>query len=84
MEYETTVKHIGGSCYLRLPPKLVKNYKLKDGSEMRLREADRMIVADTNTTKIDKAGRELLDMMKKGLNLDYKITREEIYETDRY
>jgi len=36
--------------------------------------------------KIDKAGRELLAMMKKGgFNLGGKgVSREEIYETDRY
>jgi len=82
MEYESKVKKIGGSCYLRLPPKLVKNYKLNDKSEVHLRESDRMIVVETQKQKIDKAGRDFLNMR---FNLGGKgISREEIYETDRY
>jgi hypothetical protein len=35
--------------------------------------------------KLDKAGCELLAIMKKGFNLGGKgFSREEIYETDRY
>ena len=84
MEYLTSVKRIGGSTYLRLPPKLVKAYKFRDKSEVTLREADRMIVLDKSNDSLDSAALEILDMMKTGLDVDYKITREEIYETDRY
>lgn len=82
MEYETKVKQIGGSSYLRLPPKLVKQYKLKDQSEVHLRESDRMFVVETENPRMDKYTKEFLDMRFK---LGGKtVTREEIYETDRY
>lgn len=82
VEYLSEVKRIGGSAYLRLPPKLVKNYGFKDKSEVRLREADRMVLIETSKPKLDKAARELLNMhFKLG---GRGITRAEIYETDRY
>lgn len=84
MEYTTRIKRIGGSAYLLLPPKLARNYGFKDNSEILLQESDRRIVMDTRTKKIDKAGGEILAAMKKGLDLDYRITREELYETDRH
>jgi len=82
MEYVSEIKKIGGSAYLRLPPKLVKNYGFKDKSEVLLREADSMVVMDTSSPKLDKAARELLNMH---FQLGGRgITRDEIYETDRY
>jgi antitoxin component of MazEF toxin-antitoxin module len=85
MQYTTEVKKIGGSCYLRLPPKVARDYKLKDEQEVELRESDKMIVITTEKPKIDQAGQEFLELMKEGAHLGGKtITREEIYETDRY
>jgi len=85
MEYETKVKQIGGSSYLRLPPKLVKTYGLKDQSEVQVRESDRMFLVTVEKPKIDEAGLRLLKMMKKGCNLGGgNFSRQEIYETDRY
>jgi antitoxin component of MazEF toxin-antitoxin module len=82
MEYTTNVKRIGGSAYLRLPPKLVRERGFKDKSEVLLRESDDMIIMDTNKTRIDKAGKKFLNM---SFNLGGKgVSREEIYETDRY
>lgn len=82
MEYTTNIKLIGGSAYLRLPPKLAKNYKFKDNTEVTLREADKMVIMDTSRSKLDKYARELLNTH---YHLGGKgITREEIYETDRY
>lgn len=82
MEYITKVKRIGGSAYLRLPPKLVSKRGFKDCSEVLLRESDDLIIMDTNKTKIDKAGKKFLNMI---FDLGGKgVLREEIYETDRY
>jgi len=82
VEYTTTVKRIGGSAYLRLPPKLVRHYNFKDKSEVRLRESNSLIILDTNENKIDEHARNFLNLR---LHLGGKgISREEIYETDRY
>jgi len=34
--------------------------------------------------KLDAGTLELMKAMERGLDLDYKITREAVYETDRY
>ena len=82
MEYATEVKKIGGSAYLRLPPSLVKNYNFKDKSEIILRESNSLIIMDTNGNEIDEHTRNFLNMR---FHLGGKgISREEIYETDRY
>jgi antitoxin component of MazEF toxin-antitoxin module len=82
MEYTTTIKLIGGSVYLRLPPKLVRQCKFRDKTEVTLREADRMIIMDANRPKLDKDARDLLNMhFKLGVS---DFPRKEIYETDRY
>ncbi len=82
MEYTTNVKRIGGSSYLRLPPKLVRRYKFKDESEVRLRESNSLIIMDTNENKIDKYARRFLS---RRVNLGGEtFSREELYETDRY
>ena len=82
MEYATEIKKIGGSCYLRIPPKVARHYNLKDKTEVGLRESDRMIVITTENPRLDKAARDFLN-----LRLDLggmKFSRKEIYETDRY
>lgn len=82
MEYDMDIRKIGGSFYLHLPPKLITHYKLKDRSEVRVRESDRMFVVQTEKPKIDKAGRDFLNLR---FNLGGKeFSRAEIYETDRY
>lgn len=84
MEYLAKVKRIGGSSYLRLPPKLVKSQGFKDGSELTLRQSDRLIIMESKKRKLDAGTLELMKAMEGGLDLDYKITREGVYETDRY
>ena len=82
MQYATEIKKIGGSCYLRIPPKVAKHYKLKDKSEVQLRESNRLIIIETENPRIDKAARAFLNL---NLNLGgMEFSREEIYETDRY
>ncbi len=84
MEYSTKVKSIGGSSYLLLPPKLVRAHKLKSGAGITLRESGDIVVMENRNRNIDKAGRELLEIMRRGLDIDCDFTREELYETDRY
>ena len=83
-EYETRVKRIGGSSYLLLPPKLVRSQGFKDESEVHMKARGRTIIMESKHIHLDKPAQELTAAMKKGLDLDYKMTREEIYETDRY
>ncbi|MBN2518051.1 MAG: hypothetical protein JXB14_04355 [Candidatus Altiarchaeota archaeon] len=84
MEYLAKVKRIGGSSYLRLPPKLVRGQGLRDGFELTLRQSDGLIIMKSKKKKMDSGTLELIKSMEAGLDLDYKITRDEIYETDRY
>jgi|GEM_PF-2102877 len=83
-EYETRVKRIGGSSYLLLPPELVRSQGFKDESEVHMKARGRTIFLESKKVHLDKPAKEIVDAMKKGLDLDYRITREEIYETDRY
>ncbi len=82
MEYVTKVKSIGGSNYLLLPPKLVRERKLSSGANLILRESGDIVVMENGRKNLDKAARDFLN-----LNLDLgglEVNREEIYETDRY
>jgi len=82
MEYATKVKSIGGSNYLLLPPKLVRERKLGNGASITLRESGDLIMVENRHNKLDKATRDFLNMRFK---LGGKtVTREEIYATDRY
>jgi hypothetical protein len=63
---------------------MARECKFKDNAQVKLTKSDRIIVVDTENPKLDKAAKEILEVMKRGLDLDYNITREEIYETDRY
>jgi antitoxin component of MazEF toxin-antitoxin module len=82
MEYVTSVKQIGGSAYLLLPPKFTRSHNLDSGRKMVLRESGDVIVMEKKRQQLDKVSRGFLN-----LNLDLggmEVTREEIYETDRY
>ncbi len=82
MEYSTRVKSIGGSNYLLLPPKLVREHKLMGGAGITLRESGDIVVMENRIGNVDKAARDFLNLRFK---LGGKtVTREEIYETDRY
>ena len=82
MEYATKVKRIGGSNYLLLPPRLAREHKLGNGTNMILRESGDIVVMENRMKKLDKATRDFLNMrFKLG---GRTVTREEIYATDRY
>jgi hypothetical protein len=82
MEYSTKVKSIGGSSYLLLPPKLVREHKFKSGAGITLRESGDIVVMENRMKNLDKATRDFLNMsFKLG---GRTVTREEIYATDRY
>ncbi|MHA1144061.1 MAG: AbrB/MazE/SpoVT family DNA-binding domain-containing protein [Candidatus Helarchaeota archaeon] len=81
---KSKIKKIGNSWYVKLPPKLHKNMDLHDNDEIFLNKLGNRIEIIFNT--VDELNRDALKDLNEGISLGtpIEITRDELYETNRY
>jgi len=81
---KSKIKKIGNSWYIKIPPRLRKNFQFHDNEEIIVEQSGNKLEVQLITP--DNSNHDAIKDLEEGLSLGIpkRITREELYETDRY
>ena len=81
---KSKIKKIGNSWYIKIPPNIHKNIKFQDNEEIYIDQFGNRL--EIRLKIVDEEFMEALLDLNEGISLGVpkKISREELYETNRY
>jgi len=81
---KSKIKKIGNSWYIKIPPKFRKNFQVHDNQEISVEQSGNKL--EVQLIPDDNSNNDAITDLEKGVSLGIpkRITREELYETNRY